>query len=202
MKETPPAVRPNPSEEVQASAVPPELEALSEHWLLFLILGIAVVVVGLLAITSSFIATLATVTFFGMLLFIGGVIQLVSAVTGRNWRGFLLHLLIGVLYGVVGLPMMNHPLEAAAAITLMLAAAFMAGGIIRIVVSAIEHFHGWGWVMLNGFISLFLGIYIWRHFPGTAFWVIGLFVGIDLLFSGWSWIFLAIMARSASTSKT
>jgi uncharacterized membrane protein HdeD (DUF308 family) len=149
-----------------------------------------------MAIISSFIATLATVTFFGTMLLAGAVIQLVNAVTCRNWRGFLGYLLAGILYAVVGLIMMNHPLAAAAGLTLMLAAGFMAGGIIRIVVAAVEHFHGWPWVMVNGFISLFLGIYIWRHFPEDAVWVIGLFVGIDLISSGWSWIILALGIRS------
>lgn len=178
-----------------------ELLHLREHWLLLLILGIALALTGTMAIISAFIATLATVTFFGTLLIIGAVIQLVNAVTCRNWRGFAVYLLGGILYGVVGMIMTNHPVEAAAGLTLMLAAGFMIGGIIRIVVAAIEHFHSWPWVMLNGFVNLFLGIYIWRHFPGSAFWVIGLFVGIDLIFCGWSWIFLAIGIRSTFPKK-
>ena len=88
--------------------------------------------------------------------------------------------------------MMNHPVQAAVGLTLMLAAAFMVGGIVRIVGASVERFHGWPWVMINGFITLFLGIYIWRHFPESAFWVIGLFVGIELIFSGWTWIMMAI----------
>jgi len=56
--------------------------------------------------------------------------------------------------------------------------------------------------MINGFITLFLGIFIWRHFPETAFWVIGLFIGIDLIFSGISWIMLGIGIRTAFSSKT
>ena len=64
-----------------------------------------------------------------------------------------------------------------------------------------EHFHGWPWVLLNGFISVFLGIYIWRHLPETAMWLIGTFVGIDLIFCGASWIFLAFGIRSVSSGK-
>ena len=116
--------------------------------------------------------------------------------TCRNWRGFLVYLLAGILFGVVGLIMMNHPVGAAAGITLMLAAAFMVGGVVRIVVAAVEHFHSWPWVLLNGFISLFLGIYIWRHFPEDTLWVIGLFVGIDLILAGASLIVLALAARN------
>lgn len=175
-----------------------ELHLLREAWLLLLTLGIALVVVGSLGIAFSFIATLATVTLFGTLLVIGAVMQLVNAVTCRNWRGFVVNLLAGIIYSVVGLIMMNHPLEAAAGLTLMMAAGFMIGGILRIIVAAVEHFHGWPWFMINGFVTLFLGIYIWRHFPQSAFWVIGLFVGIELIFSGWSWIMLAIGIRRAA----
>jgi uncharacterized membrane protein HdeD (DUF308 family) len=178
-----------------------ELQSLRDHWLLLLILGACLAAIGILAIISSFIATLATVTFFGTLLLIGAIIQVVNAVTCRNWRGFFIYLIAGVLYGVVGLIMMNHPLAAAVGLTLMLAAAFIVGGIMRIVVAAVEHFHGWGWVMLNGFITLFLGIYIWRHFPQDALWVIGIFVGIEFIFCGWSWVFLALGVRCAVSKK-
>jgi uncharacterized membrane protein HdeD (DUF308 family) len=178
-----------------------ELLHLREHWLLLFILGIGLVVVGFVAIVYSFVATLVAVAFFGTLLFIGAVIQLVNAVACRNLRGFFIYLLGGVLYGVVGLIMMNQPEGAAAALTLMLAAAFMIGGVLRIIGAAIHHFHGWAWVMLNGFISLFLGVYIWRHFPESAFWVIGLFVGIEFIFAGWSWIFLALGVRSIVPTK-
>jgi len=179
------------------SLVPvPPLQALREHWLLFLILGAAVMLLGILAIGAACIATFATIALFGTFLLLGGAMHLVNAITARCWNGFFIHLLIGVLYVVVGMLMMNHPATAAAGLTLMLAAAYMAGGILRIVVAAVEHFHGWAWVMINGFISLFLGIFIWRHFPESAVWVIGVIVGVDLLFSGCSWIMLALAVRA------
>lgn len=183
------------------SLIREELQSLREHWLLLLILGIGLAVLGSIAIVFSFVATLATVAIFGTLLFIGGILQLVNAVTCRSWRGFFVYLLTGVLSTVVGLIMMNHPIAAATGITLVLAAAFMAGGILRIVISAIEHIHGWPWLMLSGFVSLFLGIIIWRHFPEAALSLIGIFVGIDLIFSGWSWIFLAIGIRNTFPTK-
>jgi uncharacterized membrane protein HdeD (DUF308 family) len=178
-----------------------ELQHIRDAWLLLLILGIGLVVVGTLAIISSFVATLATIAVFGTLLFVGAVLQIVNAVTCRNWRGFILYLLGGILYAVVGLIMMNHPLAAAAGLTLMLAAVFMVGGTIRLVVAAVDRFYGWPWVMIDGFISLLLGIFIWRHFPEDAMWIIGLFVGVNLIFSGWSWIILAIGIRSTFTAR-
>jgi uncharacterized membrane protein HdeD (DUF308 family) len=171
------------------------LAHLHEHWIMLLILGILLVLVGVAAIACEFITTLATITFFGMLLLIGGIVQIVGALTTRHNDDFWINLLVGILSTVVGMMMMNHPVAAAAGVTLMLAASFIVGGLLRITVSAIERFYGWPWQMLNGFITLFLGIFIWKHFPGSTFWVIGLFVGIDLIFAGWTWIFLAIGVR-------
>jgi uncharacterized membrane protein HdeD (DUF308 family) len=175
-------------------------QELSKHWLIFLILGCAVIIVGTLAIIFSFFATLATIAMFGTFLLMAGALHLVNAITGRSWRGFFIHLLIGVLYAVVGMLMLNHPLAAAAGVTLMMAAGFIVSGILRIVISILERFHGWPLVLVNGFISLFLGIFIWRHFPESTFTLIGLFIGIDLVFSGWAWVMLALTVRQRGES--
>jgi uncharacterized membrane protein HdeD (DUF308 family) len=164
---------------------------------MLLILGIFLVVVGTMAIVSEFIATLATIKFFGMLLLVGGILQVVGALTTRHGQDFFVNLLAGILSSVVGLLMMARTEEAAVAVTLMLAAMFIVGGTLRIITAALERFYGWPWMMINGFITLILGIYIWRHFPAASEWLIGLFVGIDLIFAGWTWIFLAIGIRRA-----
>jgi uncharacterized membrane protein HdeD (DUF308 family) len=174
---------------------------LREHWILLLILGIFLVVVGTFAIGAPLVVTLTTVEFVGTLLLIGGVLQLVGALTIRGGDDFWINLLTGILSAVVGLLMMNHPGAAAAAVTLMLAASFIVGGILRVIVAAMERFYGWPFTMVSGFISLFLGIFIWRHFPESAAWVIGLFVGIDLIFAGWTWIFLALGVRRAFAKR-
>jgi uncharacterized membrane protein HdeD (DUF308 family) len=176
------------------------LAAESEHlrknsfWLL--ILGAALIVVGLAAIGSAFIATLATVIVFGTLLLVGGIVQIINAIWAARWRGFWLHLLAGILYLILGFLLIQHPIAAAAGFTLVLAAAFMIGGIFRIVTAVMERFHGWGWVLANGIVTLILGVLIWRQWPESALWVIGLFVGIDMLFAGWSWVMTALAVRT------
>jgi uncharacterized membrane protein HdeD (DUF308 family) len=176
--------------------LPEDLAELRQHWLLFLILGCAVILVGVLATIFSFIATLATVALIGTFLLVAGIMHLVNAITGRNWRGFFIHLLTAVLYAVAGMVMLNHPLPAAAGLTLMMAAIFMISGILRIITALLERFHGWPLVLLSGFISLALGIFIWRHFPEASMMVIGVFVGIDLIFSGCAWVMLALTVRT------
>jgi uncharacterized membrane protein HdeD (DUF308 family) len=162
----------------------------------FLVLGILLIVVGVIAVGSAFITAIASILFFGILLMISGGVQVINAFMGRSWRGFFLHLLAGLLELIVGWLMIEQPLHFAAAVTLFLAVAFVVGGVMRIIVALRDRFADWEWVLLNGVISLVLGIAIWRRWPEDSIWVIGLFVGIDIIFSGWSWVMLGLMVKA------
>jgi uncharacterized membrane protein HdeD (DUF308 family) len=65
-------------------------------------------------------------------------------------------------------------------------------GVFNIVAALMQRFHGWGWVLLNGGVTLLLGLLINRQWPSSALWVIGLFVGIEMIFNGWAWIMLSL----------
>jgi uncharacterized membrane protein HdeD (DUF308 family) len=169
---------------------------LHKCWLWFVLLGVALIVLGVIAIGSPLVMTITSVLLFGCLLLAGGVAQLVNAVMARGWRGFFAHLLAGVLHLVVGVVMIEHPLRAADVLTLMLAIAFLIGGTFRLICVLIERFPGWPWVLLNGIVTLLLGVAVWRQWPESSLWVIGLFVGIDLVFNGWSWVMLGLSVRS------
>jgi uncharacterized membrane protein HdeD (DUF308 family) len=173
-----------------------ELDTLRNSWGWFLVLGLALVILGMLAISFAFVASLVTVVTFGILLLASGFVQVASAVWARRWRGFFLHLLVGILYLIVGFFMLERPIEAVAAVTLLVAASLLVGGLFRIIAAVTTQFPNWGWVLLGGVISLLLGIAIWRQWPADALWVIGLFVGIDMIFAGWSWVMLGLAVRS------
>ena len=171
-------------------------ESLRANWGWLVAMGIALIILGSVAISAAYIATYATVMVFGSLLLVGAVFHVVAAFWARRWRGFFLHLLAGVLYFIAGLFMIDNPLLAALTLTLLVAALLLVEGIVRIVLSVAERFEGWGWVLLNGVISVLLGVAIWKQWPVSGLWVIGLFVGIDMLFSGVSWLMLGLGARS------
>ncbi|MFO0965109.1 MAG: HdeD family acid-resistance protein [Gemmataceae bacterium] len=179
-----------------------ECMRLHHCWAWFLGLGVLVVLVGLFAIGSAFIAGFATVLLFGCLLIAGGVAQLVNAFMARCWRVFFLYLLGSIVHIVVGVLMLEIPVTMMVALTVLLAAGFMVGGILRIVYGLIEPFPGRGWVLLNGAMSLILGIAIWRQLPEASLWVIGAFVGIDLVFNGMSWIMLGLLLKSVAPKTT
>jgi len=120
-----------------------------------------------------------------------------GAFLARSWRGFFLFLLVAILYGVTGLLTLAHPIAVAAGLTLMLAPALMVAGTFRIIVSLAERFRSWGWVLLNGILAVLLGIMIVMEWPASSLWVLGTFVGIDLIANGITWSVLAAEVQGA-----
>jgi len=159
-------------------------------------LGICLIVLGTIALGSSVLATMATVVLIGWLLIIGGVLEGVHAFwRERGWGGFFIDLLTGILYVVVGFMMVANPAEAAVTLTLAIVLFLMFGGIFRVIVALMLRFPHWGWLVLHGAVNLLLGIAIWRQWPLSGLWVIGLFVGLDLIFNGWSLVMLGLSAK-------
>ena len=173
-----------------------------KNWGWFLALGIVQIVAGMLAVAFAVTATLASVVTLGILLLIAAGAQTAAAIWARGWGGFFLSLLIGVLYAVTGFLTLQHPLLAAEGLTLMLAAAFIVGGVFRITIALVERFPSWGWVLLNGAITVLLGIAIWQQWPESGLWVLGLFVGIDLIVNGVTWSVLAVGVRNGVARLT
>ncbi|MDB6020583.1 MAG: uncharacterized protein JWQ04_440 [Pedosphaera sp.] len=177
-------------------------DGIKKHMALFIALGVALIVLGSVAIIAAVATTLISVMVFGWLLLIGGIIQSVHSFWVRPWSGLLLQLLIGILNIIVGLLIVANPGASALALTLLMAAFFTVGGVFRIVTAADEHFPGRGWALLSGLINILLGILIWAQWPSSAFWVIGMFIGIDLIFTGWWFIALATLARRLTGPTT
>jgi uncharacterized membrane protein HdeD (DUF308 family) len=173
-----------------------ELSALRGDWFWFVILGVALVVLGIVALGSVAIASLAAAAAIGVLLLLGGAAEAVGAFWCRGWSGFFLELLSGVLSIVVGLLFLRAPLNALAALTLLIASFLLVGGLFKIVAAVSYRFAAWGWSLAGGIIDVILGVMIWQEWPAAALWVIGLFVGIDLLFRGFNWIALGLALRS------
>ncbi|MGA8366177.1 MAG: HdeD family acid-resistance protein [Candidatus Acidiferrales bacterium] len=162
------------------------------NWGWFLAFGIVLVLLGIGAIVRSVTSTVVSMMFFGWILVFAGLIQFVEAFMVGRWAGFFLHLLIAILFAIAGVVMLTRPVISAEAVTLVMSMFFLIGGLYEFIAALWTHLHGWGWQALNGVISFILGVLILAQWPVTGLWVIGLFVGIDLLFYGWAWITLAL----------
>ena len=178
------------------SSGPHELHPLRNQWWCFLLLGIALLVLGSLCIIDPLVPTLASVVFLGFVLMAAGITQIVSAFWAGKWSGMLIHMLIGVLYAVVGYMVVDAPVINMVVITKFIAIFLIVSGAFRIISALVVRFQDWGWALLNGGVTLLLGIIINRQLPEAALWVIGLFVGIELLFNGWAWVMLAFGLRA------
>ncbi len=175
-----------------------ELHQLRDHWWAFLALGIALVVIGSICIIHPCVASVASVVLFGFLLLAGGIAQILSSFLAAKWSGTLMHLFVGVLYGIVGFMIIDSPAENTLLLTKILAIFLMMVGLIDILSALLQRFHGCGWVLLNGGVTFLLGLLINRQWPSSALWVIGLFIGIEMIFNGWTWIMLALTIKSRS----
>lgn len=176
---------------------------LERNWGWLLAFGLFSIVLGTLGLAMTFFLTEVSVLFFAALLVVGGAFQLLDAIKCRGWRSILAHVLIAMLYIVGGLTIVLHPVVTAITLTLMLGAVLIAVGLIRCFLAfQIRPAAGWYWPLISGLISLVLGGLIIAEWPASGLWVIGLFVAIELIFNGWSYLFIALAARAAAKSRS
>ncbi len=174
--------------------------ALERNWGWFLALGIVWIILGTTAIIAPYIATLTIELLVGSLFLVGGIAQLVQAFTGRNWKGFALHTFGAILAVVAGGLLLWYPLGGVITLTLLLVAFFIADGVFKIMLALqVRPERNWGWLLFSGIIALILAGLIWAKFPGSAAWAIGLLVGINMIFGGWTLVMLAMAARSVAS---
>lgn len=172
------------------------VDALREHSTWFIALGILWIVLGTVAILLPWIATLAVELIFGAIFLIGGVAQVVHAFRSRGWSGFLGHALAGLLAVLLGVLLLFFPVQGILSLTLLLAAFFIAQGILQIFVAArASAMRGRGWMIASGVLGILVGAVIWLGWPGSAAWALGVLVGIQLIFTGWALVMAAAGAR-------
>ena len=175
--------------------------ALREHWVLFLVEGVVLLVLGATAVVLPPIATLAVTILLGWLFLVSGILGLITTFWMRHAPGFWWSLLSAVLGIVVGAVLLASPLTGAFSLTLVLVAFFLVEGVVSIMF-ALDHKRElsgqWGWMLASGIIDLALAIMIFAGLPSTAAWAVGLLVGINMIFGGSALIAMALHARKGA----
>jgi uncharacterized membrane protein HdeD (DUF308 family) len=179
------------------------MASVREHWRLFLVEGIVLVVLGLLAIVVPPIASLAVAIFLGWLFLVSGIVGLVTTFWMRQLPGFWWSLLSAVLATAAGVVLIGWPASGVLSLTLVLIVFFVIEGIASIMF-ALEHRRQLtgrsSWMLVSGIVDLILAAIIFAGLPGTAAWAIGLIVGINMLFGGTSMIAMALHARASESA--
>lgn len=173
--------------------------SLRENWGLFVVEGIVLVLAGALAVFLPQVATLAVTLFVGWLLLIVGVFQFVTHIMNRDAPGFWGWIVLSILMGLLGGMLIFRPVAGVITLTLALVAYFIAHGIAMLYLAyTVRGETGrWVWLVLGGILDFALAILVIAAWPGSATWILGLFVGINMLFTGFALIFAALGARSS-----
>lgn len=174
------------------------LPAFSKNWGLFVIWGLVLFILGLFAISASAFTTIISVAIVGFLIFLAGIVITVDTFTfwWKKWTGFFIHLIYSILYLCVGIMLIKNPVEGSISLTLLLGIFYVIAGMCRLVFSSTLKTPNWGWATFNGVITLLIGILILSSWPASSLFIIGLFIGIDLLFTGWAYMMMGFAAKS------
>ena len=170
-------------------------ESLRAHWRLFLLQGVIMIVLGVLALAAPILATIAVDIYLGWLFVISGVVGLAAMLSVHNVPGFLWSLVTALLSLVVGGLLLWNPIEGVLSLTIVLTVFFIVEGIFQ-AVAAFTYRDGmpgsWGWMLASGLADLALAAIIVMGWPGSVAWVLGLLAGINLLTSGWAIVMVAL----------
>ena len=176
---------------------------LRAKWGWILALGIVYVIAGFVALGSVVMATVASVLVVGVMMIIAGVAEIINAFQLKSWGKFLIWALLGALYIVAGFVTFENPLFAAAILTLFLGASLIASGIVRIILAfSMKREQPWVWLLLSSIVTLLLGLLILAHWPVSSVYVLGIFLGIDLVLAGAGWIALSFSLHRPAVSET
>ncbi len=177
--------------------------AIHEHWVMFLVEGIILVLLGIAAIVLPPIATIAFTIIIGWIFLVSGIVGLITTFWARQAPGFWWALISAIIAIAAGVVLLRWPISGAVSLTLVLIAFFVIEGIASILY-AIEHRNQltgrWGWMLFSGIIDLILAAIIFSGLPGTAVWALGLLVGINMVFGGVALIGMAMAARHPSAA--
>lgn len=173
------------------------IRALRPRWGWIVAFGIISLLAGLIALCSStMFATATAVYIVGFMMLFEGATEIVAAFNAKEWSHRILWLLLGALYVFAGIICLQNPFAAATILTLLLGFALIIGGLVRIFLATrMRQGTPWGWVVFSGLISVLLGLIIVAHWPVSSFFVLGIFLGVDLIFIGSGWIAVGLALK-------
>lgn len=166
--------------------------------------GIVVIILGILAMVMPFIAGVAVMTMIGIILIATGVAQFFYTFKSKSFGEGALRFIFSLLVVFAGLALVLQPGAGLATITLFLAMWFFVDGIWSLISGfRWRPLEGWGWMVFSGIVSVILGVMIYRQYPVSAAWLVGVLVGIRLIFAGWTMIVMGAVGEAiADASKT
>ena len=186
---------------IPSSAPLAELAHCQRQWWCLVALGVLLSICGFIAIAFPLASSVGVTVAFGVVLMISGLALIISAFWTGNWSAFLVHLLAGIIYTVTGFMVSEAPLQSTAVITMLAASMFCVIGVFRIASAISMRYSQWGWGLLNGCVTLLLGVMVFKQFQESALWLIGTLFGVDMIFNGITWSAIGLALKNADVDQ-
>ncbi|WFU70274.1 MULTISPECIES: HdeD family acid-resistance protein [unclassified Bradyrhizobium] len=184
------------SDTTHPSSLGSGITALHAKWGWIVALGVVYLIAGFIALGSMVMATVASVIVVGAMMIVAGATEIIGAFQMKSWGKFLIWALLGVLYVIAGFLTFENPLFAAVLLTLFLGISLIASGAVRLFLAfSMKRESPWVWVALSAAITLLLGLLIVARWPVNSVYILGLFLGIDLIMAGAGWIGLGLSLK-------
>ncbi len=168
-----------------------QLSELRAKWGWFVALGLLMIIAGAIALGNLVLSTVVSVLYIGVMMAISGGAQIIHSFQVKTWGAFAFWLLDGLLFLAAGIVAIVVPMVAAEMLTLLLGVSLIVGGVFRLIAAfKLRPAEGWGWIAFSAVIAILLGIEIIAGWPLSGLWVLGLLLGIDLIFNGVAVLFL------------
>lgn len=164
-----------------------------------LLLGLVLVLGSFVVLGDVVLATVISAMLIGVVLVVAGAFEIFYAVLAGGWRGVAWHMLLGIAYIVLGCLLISQPAIAALIITRIIGIVLIISGAARIFMGGRQAGSGRGMVFISGLFGLLAGILILARWPESGLWVIGTFLGIDLMLHGIGWIVVGLKTRRAAS---
>ncbi len=173
-----------------------DLTPLRAKWGWIVALGVVYLIAGLIALGSVVTATVVSVFVVAVMMIVAGISEVISAFQVKTWGRFVLWMLVGILYVIAGVVTLQNPVLAAVVLTFTLGIALVASGVIRLFLAfSVKSEQSWGWVALSAVITILLGLMILARWPVSSIYILGVFLGVDLVLAGAGWIGLGLGLR-------
>jgi len=180
-----------------AQQSPPDIVRHASTW--SILCGVALIILGVLAVGSPALAAIAVNAVLSWLIVFAGAVHLSLAFYAHRAGSVLWKLLVGLAYVAFGVYLITHPALGVASLTLVLASLFLVEGIFDIVLFfQMRAIGGSSWILVDGIITLLLGLMIYRQWPSSSNWAIGTLVGVSLIISGVTRLMLSLAVRKAA----
>jgi uncharacterized membrane protein HdeD (DUF308 family) len=186
-------------EEFMAQQSPVDIVRHASTW--SIVWGVLLIIFGMVAIGSPFLAAVAVNAVIAWLIVLAGVVHLVLAFHTHGAGSVIWKLLVGVAYLCFGAYLIMHPVLGVASLTLVLASLFLIEGILNIVLFfKMRPMQGSSWVLVDGIITLLLGLMIYLQWPSSSAWAVGTLVGVSMIISGVTRVMISLAVRRATTT--